>query len=133
MSSGQKCTNAQEQARNAREVFCDTLSLFVGPGRRFEADAIGAATGITADTIRRYLRRESCPEWANAIALLRVLPPEFAASVLRPAGLTGLRRIDGSSPPGETLREMAEGVAELAKAWPMAGSTIPKSRTCAGK
>jgi len=105
-----------ERGRNIRTVWRDTLALFVGPGRRFEADALAAAIGRSPDTVRRYLRGEGCPEWDTAVLILAALPPEFAAAVLRPAGLSGLRRIDGETSPAETLRELCEGAATLAAA-----------------
>lgn len=116
MTAHQKCTDYGEQPKNIRAIFRDNLSLFVGAGRRFEVEDVAAAIGKSPDTIRRYLRGESCPEWENAVALLAVLPPEFAAAVLRPAGLTGLRRIDGDSTGPETLRDVAQAAAVLATA-----------------
>ncbi len=116
MSVAGSCVEAGERSRNIRSIFRDNLSLFVGTGRRFEVDDVAAAIGKNPDTVRRYLRGESCPEWENAVALLAVLPPAFAAAVLRPAGLTGLRRIDGDSTAGETMREVARAAAVLAAA-----------------
>lgn len=116
MGAEQKSALAMERVPNARKVFRDNLSLFVGAGRRFEVEDVAAAIGKSADTVRRYLRGESCPEWENAVALLAVLPPEFAAAVLRPAGLTGFRRIDGDSSGPETMRDVAQAAATLAAA-----------------
>lgn len=116
MRNEQTRTLRPEPMTNIRAVFRDTLALFVGPGRRFEVETMAAATGISADTFRRYLRGESCPEWANAVAILGVLPPEFAAAVLRPAGLTGLRRVAGDITPAATLAEVLEGATALAAA-----------------
>ncbi|MBF0169067.1 MAG: hypothetical protein HQL45_15705 [Alphaproteobacteria bacterium] len=105
-----------EHQRNTRSVFRDALSLFVGQGKRFSVEAIAAASGIGTATIHAYLNGRSCPEWVNAVALLNVLPVEFAAAVLRPAGLAGLTRIDGEVSAAETLGQVAEGVASLATA-----------------
>lgn len=105
-----------EQSANTRHVFRDTLALFVGQGRRFSVEAVSAATGIGVDAIRSYLRGQSCPEWCNAVGILNVLPAEFAAAVLRPAGISGVRKIDAETTPAETLREVAEGAAALATA-----------------
>lgn len=105
-----------EQTWNTRNVFRDTLALFVGQGRRFSVEAVSAATGIGCDAIRAYLRGQSCPEWANAIAILNVMPAEFANAVLQPAGLSGARKVDATSTAAETLREITEGAAALASA-----------------
>lgn len=115
MMTGQKCTITQERAENVR-LFRDTLALFVGAGRMHAAETIAAATGISTDTIHRYLRGEGGPEWSNALALMAVLPPEFAGAVLQPAGLTGLCRIDGECGEGETLSHTATATAEMAAA-----------------
>ena len=105
-----------EHIENARRVFSDNLALFVGSGRRFSGEAVSAATAMSPDTIRAALRGHSCPDWPNALALIDVLPGEFGAAVLRPAGLTGIRKIDAETTPSETLREIAEGAAALAGA-----------------
>lgn len=115
MTTGQKCTITQERAENVR-LFRDTMALFVGAGRMHAVETIAAATGISTDTIHRYLRGEGGPEWSNALALMAVLPPEFAAAVLAPAGLTGLCRIDGECGEGETLSHTAEATAAMAAA-----------------
>lgn len=116
MSTGQKCTNNDEQVRNVRAIFRDNLVLFVGAEKRFEVEAVAGASGLSVDTIRSYLRGATCPEWSNAVTLLRILPTEFATAVLRPAGLTGMRRIDGGITSGETLRDIAQAAATLATA-----------------
>lgn len=112
----QKSTFDVEHLVNIRRLFRNTLSAFVGPGRLYPVEVVAAATQMKPDTIRRYLRGESCPEWHNAVAIMGVLPPEFANTILHPAGLTGLRRIGGECTAAETLREVAEGAAVLASA-----------------
>lgn len=105
-----------EQQVNTRQLFCRYLNAYVGPGRMFPVEVIASGIGSNPDTVRRWLRGESCPEWHNAVAILAILPPEFANSVLAPAGLTGARRIDGDTTDAETLREIAEAAAAMAKA-----------------
>lgn len=106
-----------EQIRNVRRVFSDALNLYVGPGRRFSVGDVAAVTGVGTDAIRRYLRSESCPEWHNAMSLITVLPVEFAETVIRPAGLSGLRRTGDESVTGLSLmREITQGTAVLADA-----------------
>lgn len=116
MTAIQKCTEWRERRQNTRQLWRDTLSLFVGAGRRFEVEAVAAAINKSPDSIRRYLRGESCPEWDSAVDILDLLPVEFATSVLRPARLTGFRRIDGEATPGETLRDVSQAAAILATA-----------------
>lgn len=116
MTAQQKCTELGERQRNIRAVFRDTLSLFVGPGRRFQVEDVAAAIERGPDTVRRYLRGESCPEWDSGVLLLGALPPEFGTAVLRPAGLTGFRRIDGATSSGEALRDVTQAAATLATA-----------------
>ncbi|NKD88739.1 hypothetical protein HEQ72_10545 [Haematospirillum sp. 15-248] len=106
-----------EQIRNVRQAFSDALSLYVGAGRRFSVGDVAAATGVGQDAIRRYLRNESCPEWHNAMSLIRVLPVEFAETVLRPAGLSGVRRTGDETITGLSLmRDITQGAAVLADA-----------------
>ena len=112
----QKSTFGAEHSVNIRQLFRNTLNAFVGPGRMYPVEVLASATQMNPDTVRRYLRGESCPEWHNAVAIMGVLPPEFANTVLHPAGLTGLRRVGGECTPAETLREVAEGAAVLAAA-----------------
>lgn len=112
----QKSATALERMPNARTIFRDGLAHFVGPGRYVRVEQAAADSGIGADTIRRYLRGESCPEWVNGLALLHILPPDFAAAVLRPADLAGFYRIGGTCAAGEALRELTEGAAALARA-----------------
>lgn len=116
MDMRQNCTSPAEQLRNIKDVFRDNLSLFVGAGRRFEAEAVASACNKSAATIHSYLRGETVPDLPTAIMIMAVLPPEYAAAVLRPAGLVGLHRVDGSSTAMETAREVSEGLNELLKA-----------------
>lgn len=103
-----------EQLVNTRHLFCRYLNVYVGPGRMFSVEVIASGIGSNPDTVRRWLRGESCPEWHNAVAILAILPPEFANAVLAPAGLTGARRIGGDCSHAETLREITEAAAALA-------------------
>ncbi|SBV94034.1 conserved hypothetical protein [uncultured Alphaproteobacteria bacterium] len=105
-----------EHMQNVRQLLCRCLNVYVGPGRLYPVEVIASGIGTSADTVRRWLRGESCPEWPNLSALLAILPPEFANALLAPAGLTGARRIDGESTHGETLREITEAAATLAAA-----------------
>lgn len=116
MNMQQTRAEVGERAKNTRQIWRDTLALFVGAGRRHQVEEVASAIGVGADTIRRYLRGESCPEWENAVAIMAVLPVEFAAAVLRPAGLTGLRRIDGDCTANETMSDVAQATAVLAAA-----------------
>lgn len=109
-------TADDEQLKNLRGLIRDTLSLFVGHGRRFEADAVGAACCKTGASIHSYLRGNSVPDLPTGILLMGAMPVEFASAILRPAGLTGLRRLDGETTPAETLREVLEGASALAAA-----------------
>lgn len=116
MTPRQNCSNPDEQLRNIRSVFRDHLSLFVGAGKRFEVEAVAGACCKSPDTIHSYLRGVTAPDWATGVILLRVLPTEFGAAVLRPAGLTGFRRVGGLCSPAETLRDVAVAASTLATA-----------------
>ena len=112
---GQGQTRA-EPAEELKKSFCDSLALFVGANRRYGVEEVAAATGISTDSLHRYLRGETCPKWDKAVQLLTVLPVEFGLALLRPAGLTGLRRIDGDSSGPETMRDIALAAADQAAA-----------------
>lgn len=105
-----------EHTANARSAYRDALSLFVGRGKRFEIKDVAAATGMHPDTLCRALTGTSCPDWANTVALMAVLPVEFSEMILRPAGITGARRIDGEIHPSAVLSETADAVSALAAA-----------------
>lgn len=116
MTTGQKCTIAAERAANIQD-FSAALRVHVGADRLITADRLAKLTGISPDTINRLLRGDGGPEWSNALALMYVLPPEFAAAVLRRTGLCGFWRLDdGTAEPGETLAHTAAATAELAGA-----------------
>lgn len=106
----------QEHTRNIRHLTRRLLNVYIGPGRLYPVEVIASGIGANADTVRRWLRGESCPEWPNLSALQAILPEEFTNALLAPAGLTGARRIDGDTTDGETLREITEAAAVLAKA-----------------
>lgn len=105
-----------EHIVNSRNVYRDALNLFIGRGRRYEIKEIAAAINAHPDTLARALNGVSCPDWVNTTALMRVLPIEFAEMMLRPAGITGVRRLDGTTTPAEALSEVAEATAALAAA-----------------
>lgn len=105
-----------EHMQNVRSVLRRYLNVFVGPGRMFSVDEIALGIPTSPDTVRRWLRGESCPEWPNMCALIAIIGPEFGNAILQPAGVTGLRRIDGACTHAETLREIAEAAAVLAAA-----------------
>lgn len=87
-------------AENSEAIarFSDAFGLFVGRGRRFSVEALAAATGIPARTIRAYKDGEACPGHLNLITLMAVLPPAFCNEVIAPAGLEAARRAEGGDP-----------------------------------
>ena len=93
------------------------LSLFVGPGKLYSDSAIVAATCVKeARTVQAHRLGHTAPSTAALLSYMAVLPVEFAQHVLHPSGLAGVHRVDGTTTPGEAMREMAEGVAALASA-----------------
>lgn len=105
-----------EHMRNIRQLTCRLLNVYIGPGRLYPVEIIASGISVSADTVRRWLRGESCPEWPNLCALMAILPPEFANASIAPAGLTGARRIDGDTTDAETLCDLTEAAAALARA-----------------
>lgn len=112
----EKSTNRTAFWDYSRTVWWDSFAEHVGRGRAVSVDGLVADTGIGTDSVRSYLRRQSCPDWTNGTLILKSLPPAFAAAVLRPADLAGFHRPGGACAPGEALRELTEGAAAMARA-----------------
>lgn len=116
MGPAKHCTDSAERRRNIKAVWRAALAEHVGPGRTYDVAGIAAHTSRTPGTILRHLRGEGCPEWDTAIQIMGLLPVEFAAAVLRPARLTGMRRVDGDITAGEAMRDIAQAAAAMATA-----------------
>jgi hypothetical protein len=107
-----------EQVKNTREVFKNIFALYVGQGRRYSVETISDATGISAATLNKYRRGESCPEWPQAVAIMGALGPAFASAILAPAGLGGVRKVEEeTTDAGHMLSRMLDEGAALARAW----------------
>ncbi len=118
MAMRHKCSNWQQTVADVREIFPTVLRAALGPGKRFaDAGALSLVCGRSEATLQRYLGRSTLPDLATGIVLMDVLGPDFAAPLLLRAGLAGAFRVEGAAPAGQTLKEVIEGAAELAKAW----------------
>jgi hypothetical protein len=112
----QKSAQAAEHIRNTNEIFRRSLNAFVGRTKAWPIEDFAGKTGVDANHICRWLRGENCPAWFNIVSILTVLPPAFGNAILRPTGLTGLRRVNGATTDAEALRDIAEAAAVLASA-----------------
>lgn len=105
-------------AARAPEIFKDALCLFVGPGKRFSAEAIAEATGLDLRTIKAHRTGQSCPGLVALLAYMRVLPDAFTNMILVPAGKGGASSLepDEDACGHKTLSALLSRSAMLAKA-----------------
>jgi len=95
----------------------DAMRLFVGSGRRFSVNAVSAATGIPARTIKSYQQGEAVPGLGNLLRIFAVLPPEFAEMLLAEAGLCGVRPAEQVAPCGyKAMAQLSARIHRLSTA-----------------
>lgn len=118
MGLHQKRTIREKHQANMREIFPIMLRAQIGAGKNYKSvSALSRDTGISDDALNRYLRGVNLPDLADGVALMDVLGPVFASSVMAQARFAGLFRVEGDARPGDTLREVLEGAGALAAAW----------------
>ena len=74
--------------------FADALRLFVGQGKRFTVEAVAEASGVTVRNILAYRGGECGATFENAMAIIAVMPPEFAQQALKSSGIIEVKKAE---------------------------------------
>ena len=78
--------------REHSRSFENALKLFSGQGRPISTADIAAASGVPERSVNAYRSGESDPSWHKALAIMSIMPSQFSAMALRPAGIISVKK-----------------------------------------